>query len=91
LLARAQDAAYTERWTERPVKNEALLRELFQILKEDQAVRAPLAEGRMLTEAEERAARERDEADAKGLAEFYRKTVDESSLPPQKTSKPRRK
>ena len=51
-------------------KNEELRRELLLMLKEDQAVRAPLMEGRQLTEAEHRAMRERDEADTKRLAEI---------------------
>ena len=68
LAAAAQD----DRWAERPgpVKNEELRRELLQMFKEDQAVRAPFMEGRMPTEAEARAMRERDEADTKRLAEI---------------------
>ena len=68
LAAAAQD----DRWVERPgpVKNEELRRELLQMLKEDQAVRAPFMEGRMPTEAEARTMRERDEADTKRLAEI---------------------
>jgi len=55
-----------------PVKNEGLRRELLRMLEEDQAVRAPLTEGRPLTEAEMLAMRERDAADTKRLAEILK-------------------
>ena len=60
------------RWTERPgpVQNEELRREIFQMLKEDQAVRAFQFEGRGPTEAEARAAIERDAATTKRLSEI---------------------
>ena len=68
--ARAQNP-----WVEPPgpVKNEALRRELLQMLEEDQAVRAPFLQGRQPTEAEMRAMRERDEADTKRLGEILDK------------------
>ena len=67
------------RWAERPgpVRNEELRRELLQMVKEDQAVRAPYMEGRTPTEAEVRAMRERDEADTKRLSEI----LDEHGFP----------
>src|SRR5829696_5255841 len=74
--ARAQEESSEERrlsrWTERPgpVKNEELRREIFEMHKEDQAVRAFALEGRAPTEAEERAMKERDEATAKRLSEI---------------------
>jgi hypothetical protein len=73
--ARAQDP----RWAERPgpVKNEALKRELLEMYKEDQAVRAPLTEGRQLTEDLARAISARDEADTKRLNEI----MDEYGFP----------
>ena len=60
------------RWMEvpGPVRNEELRREIFQMLKEDQAVRAFQNEGRNPTEAEARAAKERDEATTKRLSEI---------------------
>jgi hypothetical protein len=69
---RAQDNI---RWAERPgpVKNEELKRELLHMLEEDQAVRAPLLEGRQLTEAEASAMRVRDETDTKRLSEILDK------------------
>jgi hypothetical protein len=67
--------AQSPQWAERPgpFKNEELRRELLQMYKEDQAVRAPFNEGRQLTEAEFRLIRERDEADTKRLAEIFDK------------------
>ena len=58
------------RWAERPgpVKNEELRREILQMVKEDQAVRAFQFEGRGPTEAEARAVKERDEATTKRLS-----------------------
>lgn len=56
-----------------PVKNEELRRELLHMLEEDQAVRAPLLEGRQPTEAESRVMHERDEADTKRLTEIINK------------------
>src|ERR1044071_5090016 len=63
------------RWAERPgpFRNEELRRELLEMYKEDQAVRAPFGEGRPLNEAEVRAMRERDEADTKRLSEIFDK------------------
>ena len=60
------------RWAERPgpVQNEGLRRELLQMLKDDQAVRAFQMEGRSPTGAEGRAMRERDEATTKRLSEI---------------------
>src|SRR5829696_6611898 len=77
--ARAQEESSEERrqarWTERPgpVKNEELRREIFEMLKEDQAVRAFSLEGRQPTEAELKALKERDEADTKRLSEILDK------------------
>ena len=77
--ARAQEGGPEERrlarWTEHPgpVQNEGLRRELFQMLKEDQDVRAFSTEGRQPTEAEQRAMRARDEADTKRLSEILDK------------------
>ncbi|HEX8147837.1 MAG TPA: DUF6624 domain-containing protein [Pyrinomonadaceae bacterium] len=75
--ARAQEEESSEmrrlsRWTEYPgpVRNEELRRELFRMLKEDQAVRAFQSEARRPTEAEDRAMRERAEADTKRLSEI---------------------
>ena len=74
--ARAQEESSEmrrlSRWTEHPgpVQNEELRREIFQMLKEDQAVRAFQNEGRGPTEAEARAASERDEATTKRLSEI---------------------
>jgi hypothetical protein len=75
--ARAQEEEEGElhrlsQWAERPgpVQNEELRRELLQMLKEDQAVRAFQNEGRGPNEAEARAMRERDEADTKRLSEI---------------------
>ena len=77
--ARAQDEERSARWVERPgpVKNEELRRELPQMYKEDQAVRAPFGEGRQLTDAELRAISERDAADTKRLSEI----LDEYGFP----------
>ena len=60
------------RWTERPgpVRNEELRREIFEMHKEDQAVRAFALEGRAPTEAEDRAMKGRDEATTKRLSEI---------------------
>jgi len=73
------DEERSARWAERPgpVKNEGLKRELLQMYKEDQAVRAPFGEGRQLTEAEFRAISERDAADTKRLSEI----LDEYGFP----------
>jgi hypothetical protein len=75
--ARAQEVEDPEvrrlsRWAERPgpVRNEGLRRELLEMLKGDQAVRAFASEGRQPTEAENRAMRERAEADTKRLSEI---------------------
>src|SRR5215210_5885006 len=74
--ARAQEESSEmrrlSRWAEHPgpVQNEELRREIFQMLKEDQAVRAFQNEGRGPTEAEERAMKERDEATTKRLSEI---------------------
>jgi hypothetical protein len=60
------------RWMERPgpVQNEGLRRELLQMHKDDQAVRAFQMEGRNPTETEARAMRARDEATTKRLSEI---------------------
>lgn len=77
-LAQSEEGRFA-RWAERPgpVKNEALRRELLQMYKDDQAVRAPFGEGRQLTEAEFRAISERDAADTKRLSEI----LDEYGFP----------
>ena len=74
--ARAQDEGgemrRLARWAERPgpVQNEGLRRDLLEMLKGDQAVRAFASEGRQPTEAEVRAMNERDAADTKRLSEI---------------------
>lgn len=73
LVAHAQTEEERQaRWAERPgpVKNEELRRELLQMLKDDQAVRAFQMEGRQPTEAEFNLMRERDEADTNRLSEI---------------------
>jgi hypothetical protein len=67
--------AQSPQWAKKPgpVKNEELRRELLQMYEEDQAVRAPLKEGRPLTDAEQRAMIERDAADTKRLTEILDK------------------
>ncbi|HEV7893822.1 MAG TPA: DUF6624 domain-containing protein [Pyrinomonadaceae bacterium] len=73
--AMAREGRRMQRWMERPgpVKNEELKRELLQMLKDDQAVRAFQMEGRRPTEAESDVMRERDEADTKRLNEILDK------------------
>ena len=63
------------RWVEPPgpFKNEELRRELLQMFKEDQAVRAFQSEGRKPTEADVRTMQERDAADTKRLSEILDK------------------
>lgn len=74
-----EEEARLSRWKERPgpVKDEALRRELLRMYEEDQAVRAPFLEGRLPNEAEARAMRERDEADARRLGQI----LDRHGLP----------
>src|ERR1044072_4241217 len=56
-----------------PFKNEELRRELLQMFKEDQAVRAFQSEGRKPTEDDVRTMQERDAADTKRLSEILDK------------------
>lgn len=56
-----------------PVKNEELSREILLMAEQDQAVRRPYMEGRLPTEAETKALRERDEADTKRMNEILDK------------------
>lgn len=71
----SSEARRMARWVERPgpVRNEELKRELLQLLKEDQAVRAFFTQGRRPTAAEARAMKERDEADTNRLSEILDK------------------
>src|ERR1051325_9669349 len=75
----AQEEIRLARWKERPgpVKNEALRREILQMLETDQAVRKPFLEGRLPNEDEARVMRERDEADTKRMNEI----LDEYGFP----------